>query len=76
MNRFDAKNSYCVEAEATIQALEIANNLDIAVAEFEGDALNVIMALIGLAQYEGNGEATNGEENNVPTHSLDNQTLL
>lgn len=52
VNRFVSVNSYCAETEAAIQALEIANHQGFDLVEFEGDALEVIMALLGLPQFE------------------------
>lgn len=52
MNRFDAQNPYCTEAETAIQALQNAVELCLDVVEFEGDACNVILALHGMEQYE------------------------
>lgn len=49
INHFESLNPYCTETEATIQALRMAMELRLDKVIFQGDALNVIMALKGLA---------------------------
>lgn len=41
-----------MEREVVIQALTIASKLNVEKVMFEGDALNAIMALKGLEQFE------------------------
>lgn len=51
-NCFKSENSFCVETEAAVQALKIAQSLQLERVTFEGDALNVILAFSGVSDAE------------------------
>lgn len=48
VNHFESDNPFCAETEAALQALHIANELQLEAVTIEGDAFCVIMALNGL----------------------------
>lgn len=51
-NCFPSENSFCAETLAAVQALKIAHSLRLDRVSFEGDALNVVMALSGVSAAE------------------------
>lgn len=51
-NYFKADNSFCIEAEAGIQALKVADELRLDKITIEGDAHNVITALTGSLAFK------------------------
>lgn len=50
INHFEPPNPYCAETEAVIQALRVTKELRLDKVMFEGNTLNVIMALKDLEQ--------------------------
>lgn len=50
INHFESPNPYCTETEVAIQEHRMAMELRLDKVIFEGDALNVIMALKGWEQ--------------------------
>lgn len=65
-NHFYASNVFCVELEVMIQTFTQAENLKLQKFTFEGDSLNVIMALQGAPLLS--GEHKGGFE--FSTHGL------
>lgn len=51
-NRFQSENTFCAEAEAAAQALKIATSLNLEKVTVQGNALNVILDLKGVADKE------------------------
>lgn len=51
-NCFQSENAFCAETEAAVQAFKIADSLRLDRTTIEGDALNVIQALLGVPEVE------------------------
>lgn len=51
INHFFSSNSFCEEMEVAIQAFKISENLRLSNVWFEGDTLQVVLALRGLDQH-------------------------
>lgn len=52
IHHFVFDNAFRAETEAVVQALQIASELNIRKATFEGDVANVILALQGNSQFD------------------------
>lgn len=52
VNRFKSDNPFFAEIEAAIQALKLANELNLERVSFEGDASNFVLALKGFHEFE------------------------
>lgn len=51
VNHFRNDNAFCAESEAAIQALKIAKDLNLDKVIIEGDAMFVILAMHGMAEF-------------------------
>lgn len=51
-NHFQSENPFCAEAEVVVQALKVAEQLNLDKISIKGDAHNVVMALTGSSEFD------------------------